>query len=157
MPITMQHESDNLYRVDVRGTLQKAELERCQTDLVLQMQRLGPVRLLFILDGFEGWAPGDNWRDLSFYVTHGQDIERIAIVGDERWRSEALMFVGADLRKAPVEFFSRGRGFGRACLADEVVACNTSGASRRWIWKSRSHHCDQRVDDMRSRFRPSRS
>ena len=44
--------------------------------------------------------------DLTFYVKHGGAIERIAIVGDERWRSESLMFAGADLRKAPVEFFS---------------------------------------------------
>ena len=39
------------------------------------------------------------------YVRHGDDIERIAIVGDETWRSEALMFVGADLRKADVRYF----------------------------------------------------
>ncbi len=44
--------------------------------------------------------------DLTFYVKHGGAIERIAIVGDERWRSQSLMFAGADLRKAPVEFFS---------------------------------------------------
>jgi stage II sporulation SpoAA-like protein len=36
---------------------------------------------------------------------HGDRIERIAIVRPERWRNEALMFAGADLRKAPVEFF----------------------------------------------------
>ena len=68
-----------------------------------------PVRLLFVLDGFEGWEPHDDWRDLSFYVSHGDAIERIAIVGDERWRSESLMFASADLRKAPVEFFSPER------------------------------------------------
>ena len=32
-------------------------------------------------------------------------IERIAIVGEERWKSEALMFAAADLRSAPVQFF----------------------------------------------------
>ena len=56
------------------------------------MGRVGPVRLLFVLDGFEGWEPRDNWSDLTFYVKHGDRIERIAIVGDERWRSESLMF-----------------------------------------------------------------
>ena len=59
-----------------------------------------------MLDGFEGWDPRDDWRDLTFYVKHGAAIERIAIVGEERWRSEALMFAGADLRPAPVEFFA---------------------------------------------------
>ena len=41
-------------------------------------------------------------------MSYGDAITRIAIVGDERWRSEMLMFAAADLRKAPVEFFSEG-------------------------------------------------
>jgi len=47
----------------------------------------------------------DGWNDLTFYVRHGDAITRIAIVGDEKWRSLALMFASADLRKAAVEFF----------------------------------------------------
>jgi hypothetical protein len=66
------------------------------------------VRLLILLDGFDGWEPRDDWRDLSFYTQRGDAVDRIAIVGDERWRSEALMFAGTDLRMAPVEFFSNG-------------------------------------------------
>ena len=68
----------------------------------------GPTRLLVILKQFEGWETNPKWGDLTFYVKHGDSIERVAIVGDERWRGEALMFVSADLRRAPVEFFSRG-------------------------------------------------
>ena len=118
MSIAMHHEGANVYRLEIRGILQKTDLERCQDALVVQMGRTGPVRLLFLLEGFEGWAPKDNWRDLSFYVTHGDTIERIAIVGDERWRSETLMFAGADLRKGPVEFFpGRAIAAARAWLA----------------------------------------
>ena len=55
----------------------------------------------------KGGTPA-RWNDLSFYVKHGDTIERIAIVGPERWRSETLMFAGADLRRAPVGFFAEG-------------------------------------------------
>ena len=48
------------------------------------MGRVGAVRLLIWLDEFEGWEPRDDWRDLSFYAKHGDAVERIAIVGDER-------------------------------------------------------------------------
>jgi hypothetical protein len=106
VPIAMEHERDNVFRVEIRGTLRKTDLERCQERLVGEMRRLGPVKLLFVLDGFEGWERQANWNDLSFYVKHGDNIERIAIVGDQQWRSEALMFAGADLRRGPVEFFS---------------------------------------------------
>lgn len=106
MPIVMHHERDNIYRVEIRGTLRKRELDECQEALAGEMARSGPVKLLFMLLGFEGWEQQAAWNDLTFYVKYGDTIERIAIVGDERWRSQTLMFAGADLRKAPVEFFS---------------------------------------------------
>jgi hypothetical protein len=106
--MTVHHERGNLYRVQVDGSLRKLDLEQCQKQLADEMARVGPVRLLFLLETFEGWAPQDDWRDLSFYIKHGDRIERIAIVGDEKWRSESLMFAGADLRQAPVEYFSDG-------------------------------------------------
>jgi hypothetical protein len=105
MPIALQNDGDNVYRVDMSGLLRKAELDQCQAQLAAEIRRIGPVRLLITLNGFEGWEPGANWNDLSFYVKHGDSIERLAIVGDERWRNETLMFAGVDLRKAPVEFF----------------------------------------------------
>lgn len=106
MPMDVAQESETVFRIDLRGTLRKTELDRCQAQLAAAMRRLGSVRLLFVLDRFDGWEPSDNWSDLTFYSTYGDNIDRIAIVGDERWRSEALMFAGADLRRAPVEFFA---------------------------------------------------
>jgi hypothetical protein len=104
--MNVRHERDNVYRVEVRGLLRKPDFDASGDTLVQEMARVGPVRLLFVLEGFDGWHPHDDWKDLTFYVTHGSQIERIAIVGDERWRSESLMFAGADLRSAPVEFFA---------------------------------------------------
>lgn len=101
----MEHEGGNVYRIEVRGILRRPDLDWCQGRLAGEIARAGPVRLLFLLQGFEGWEPDAGWNDLSFYVAHGDAIERIAIVGPERWRDLALMFAAADLRKAPVEFF----------------------------------------------------
>ena len=106
MPIAMQHEQDNIYRVEISGLLKKEEFDRCQSLLVDEMRRIGPVMLLFVLSRFEGWERSEAWSDLTFYVVHGDSIERIAVVGDDKWRDEALMFAAADLRRAPVEFFS---------------------------------------------------
>jgi hypothetical protein len=105
MPISMQQEQGNIFRLDVRGTLRKADLATCQDRLAGEVGRLGPVKLLFVLQAFEGWEPDPGWSDFSFYVKHGDAIEAIAIVGPERWRTESLMFAGADLRSGPVEFF----------------------------------------------------
>jgi SpoIIAA-like len=114
MPITVRHEHGNLYRVEIRGTLRQLEFRQGERELASAVTRSGALRMLVILDQFEGWDPGDDWRDLAFFVTHGDAVERIAIVGAERWRSGALMFAGRDLRKAPVEFFSNDH-LGDAC------------------------------------------
>jgi len=106
MPITMQHESANIYRLDLTGRLGKADFDRCQESLASEVRRIGRVRLLVVLSQFEGWERNPDWADLSFYVAHGDSIERIAIAGEDRWRTETLMFASADLRRAPVEFFS---------------------------------------------------
>jgi hypothetical protein len=106
MPIRMTHEGAKVFRIDVRGTLLKKDFDGVQLALAEEISRIGPVRVLFVLSGFEGWEPGADWNDLTFFVKHGDSIDRMAIVGDDRWRGEALMFAGADLRKGPVEFFS---------------------------------------------------
>jgi SpoIIAA-like len=106
MSIALQHERENLYRVEMSGKLRKQEFERCEVELADAMKRVGPVRLLFVLKDFDGWENQAAWNDLTFYVKHGGQIERIAIVADERWRNQALLFAAAGLRRAPVEFFS---------------------------------------------------
>lgn len=108
MSISVRHEDGNMFRLDIRGTLRSQDFRNSQEAIAAEITRVGRVRLLILLEGFEGWEPRDDWRDLSFFVSRGDEIDRIAIVGDERWRSEALMFAGSDLRKAPVEFFSNG-------------------------------------------------
>jgi len=101
----LQHDRGNIYRIDLRGRLRAADFGELERDAAREIGHRGPLRLFVRLDGFEGWDEGSNWHNLGFYVKHGDDIERIAIVGDARWRAEALMFAGAGLRKAPVLFF----------------------------------------------------
>ena len=108
MPIAMQHEGGNVYRFDVRGRWRRSDQEQCQQLLATSIGALGSVRLLFVLDGFTGWEPQGGWDDVSFFVQHGSAVERIAVVGDQRWLDDALMFAAAGIRQAPVRFFSPG-------------------------------------------------
>jgi hypothetical protein len=105
MPAIFQRDTANIYRLEISGRLTAADFAVLQRSAASEIEQAGKIRLLVVLTGFEGWAPGGNWSDLGFYVRHADNIERIAIIGDERWRSEALMFVGADLRRSPVSFF----------------------------------------------------
>jgi hypothetical protein len=106
MPITLHRESDRTYRLDFGGRLRRTEVAECEARLADELSRVASVKLLCVLRNFEGWERHNDWNDLRFYLKHGDRIARIAIVGDEKWRSEAMMFAAADLRKAPVEFFT---------------------------------------------------
>jgi hypothetical protein len=106
MSISLLHEDGNVYRIEMSGLLRQSEFQRCEGELADEMRRAGSVRLLFVLRDFEGWEKQGDWNDLTFYVKHGGQIERIAIVADDRWRNQALLFAAAGLRRAPVEFFA---------------------------------------------------
>lgn len=106
MPISLEDEGNKTYRLDMSGVLRKADLDRSQVELVMEMRRVGSVKLLCVLKDFQGWEPHSGWNDLTFYVKHGGAIDRIAIVGDEQWRTEALMFAAAGLRRGPVQYFT---------------------------------------------------
>ena len=65
--------------------------------------------LLVTLDDFEGWEKNEAWGDdLQFQLEYGSEIARIAIVGDERWKDQALLFVGKGFRDTQIEFFPTG-------------------------------------------------
>jgi len=108
MSVRLQHEEGNIYRLDISGRLRSDQFARCQQALATEIRPGCTVRLLVVLEAFEGWEPGEAWNDLSFFVTYGDSIDRIAIVGDNAWRSHVLIFAAVDLRRASVEFFEEG-------------------------------------------------
>ena len=119
MPLAMTHETGVTYRLDVSSTLTRPDLEQWQRALAREIDKHGPVRLLVVLDRFNGWAEDDSWNDMAFYQTHGDRIERMAVVGEDRWRDQTLMSVGAGLRQGAVEYFVPGAiSQARAWLAE---------------------------------------
>jgi len=110
MPASIQHESGNLFAIRISGVLRQAELQDVQTVAAQEITRIGTIKLLFVLDAFEGWERDADWGDLAFYAAHDKDIDKIAIVGDEKWRDHGLAFAGAGIRKATVRYFNPAEG-----------------------------------------------
>ncbi len=105
MPASIQHESGNLFRICISGILRQAELKEVQAIAAQEITSLGRITLLFVLEQFEGWDRDAHWGDLAFYEAHDKHIDKIAIVGDEKWRDHGLAFAGAGIRTAAVRFF----------------------------------------------------
>ncbi|MGR9071447.1 MAG: STAS/SEC14 domain-containing protein [Gammaproteobacteria bacterium] len=105
MAFEIMNKEGETIRVGLRGTLRPAELRELQDlarDLIVNGKR---PRILVIVEDFEGWETREDWGDVDFLMEYGDDIAKIAIVGDERWREEAFLFTGKGLRTTAIEFF----------------------------------------------------
>jgi hypothetical protein len=106
MSMEMRVEGQRLLVVRINGILRQAEFDECQRAAAEVIRAAGKVAALIVLDGFQGWEHRDEWGDMSFLIEHDNDIEKIAIVGQEKWREEVLMFAGAGLRHSSVRYFN---------------------------------------------------
>src|SRR5512140_3630859 len=113
--------TDGILSARISGKLTHAELVALQhaaSDLIKQK---GKVRLLVMVENFQGWERGGDWGDLSFQSEHDAHIERMAIVGDRKWQDLALLFASKGLRKFPIEYYEPGDlAEARAWLAEST-------------------------------------
>ena len=89
----------------ISGKLSQAELADVQKTAAQILQREGTKHLLVIAENFQGWGKGD-WGDLSGQLVMDQFIDRMAIVGDKKWKDLALLFAGKGIRRVAIEYFS---------------------------------------------------
>jgi hypothetical protein len=108
MPVNWEHESADLLVARINGELLKAELGEFQLAVAPIIQASGNMQLLVILEDFEGWEVGKGWEDTGFTDANDEYLSRFAIVGDEKWRDEVLMFSLAGLRPVGIQYFSSG-------------------------------------------------
>jgi len=97
---------DGIVHARLSGVMTLADQQAFE-DLVKRLiDAGGKVRVLVTLEGFEGWAKDSGWGDdLEFQLEYANEIVRIAVVGDQRWKDQALMFVGKGFRDTEIEFF----------------------------------------------------
>ena len=96
---------DNVLWVKVSGKLTKEEY----ADLVPSWEKMiashGKLRLLFQMEpGFTGWEPMAAWDDVKFSLSHQNELERVAMVGDKKWH-ELVTKLGSMLVNCDVRFY----------------------------------------------------
>jgi hypothetical protein len=109
MPVEIIDAAGKLLQIRIRGMLKKADYDRIIQIAKEAIAREGKIRALAILEGFEGWERHEEWGDVSFMIGQGRHIEKMAIVGDEKWRDDALAFTAKGFRPTAIEFFGTSR------------------------------------------------
>ena len=119
MPLNISYEPNDVCVARASGVLKRSEFGAEQSRLGDKIDAGAKPRLFVILENFEGWERGADWNDLDFMLSHGNEIAKIAIVGEPRWEADALAFAGAGFRRAPVKFFPTSQlAEARAWLAE---------------------------------------
>ncbi len=105
MPIQLSEENGGkILVVHVSGKLLKVDYEHFVPEFERLVQVHGKLRVLFDMTGFHGWEASAAWEDLKFGVAHFADIERLAMVGENRWQHGMATF-GKPFTKAAVRYF----------------------------------------------------
>jgi hypothetical protein len=106
MPIKFAIKDENIALIRVTGILEKSEFDQAQRGIASLIQSKNKIRILIITQDFEGWEKSEEWQDTSSIGPNDSFIEKIAIVGDPKWKDLILLFSLKDMRSIPIEFFN---------------------------------------------------
>jgi len=97
--------TEGILTIKISGKLAQPELAASQKEAAKILQQQGRARLLVVADHFQGWEKAGDWGDLSGQMNLDPYVEKMAIVGEEKWQDLALVFAGKGVRHVPVEYF----------------------------------------------------
>lgn len=89
----------------ISGRLTQTELAAAQQATGKIIDAQGKVRLLILIENFQGTAKEGDWGDISFQMQYDDAIERIAVVCEPQWKEAALLFTGKGVRRLAIEHF----------------------------------------------------
>ena len=106
MPVEWKLEDNNLATVHVSGQLGKKEYEQIQASTVSAISTVGKIRILVLLVDFAGWEAVQGWGNISVTEKIDPYLEKMAIVGELKWKDLVEVFTLKGLRPVPIEYFA---------------------------------------------------
>jgi len=101
---TQENDENQILSVMVRGKLKKQDYDMLMPEMEKVIDQYGKMRLLIELRDFHGWSASAAWKDTKLGVKHFKDIERLAIVGENRWE-KGMAFIAKPFTMAKVHYF----------------------------------------------------
>ena len=99
-----EHGETNLVETIASGTLESEDYARLRPVLERNIADYKNVRWLFDMSQLDSVTVGAIWKELTFELTHANDFEKIAFVGDHGWQKWATLAI-RPFTKAKIEFF----------------------------------------------------
>jgi hypothetical protein len=95
-----------IIEVAVTGRLTDADYQRFIPEFERMTSRYKKIRLLFEMSQFHGWDVKAAWDDLKLGAKHYGDVERIAMIGEEKWQEWMARF-SKPFTAAEVRYFDK--------------------------------------------------
>jgi hypothetical protein len=106
MSIAIRKKSKNLLLVHITGILKYSDREHFEMVGRLGIDRDRKIKILVNATHFSGWGEGGDWGNQEFMYEYDPCIEKIAVIADEKWEEQMLLYLEAGRRQASVAFFS---------------------------------------------------
>ncbi len=98
--------SEDLLLVHITGILKYSDQEEYERIGRLEIDRSRKIKILVNATGFSGWGKDCDWSTREFMHEYDPCVEKIAVVADEKWKEQMLIYLRAGRRQALVAFFS---------------------------------------------------
>jgi hypothetical protein len=104
MPIVTDASARDHLVVRATGKLVKEDYAGFVPAFEQAMKERGKLRVLFDTTELTGWDTGALWQEIKFDVKHFSDIERLAMVGAQKWQ-QTLEKIARPLTRAEMRYF----------------------------------------------------
>ncbi len=106
MAVSVSFEAGNLVVMRSSGELKREEVDAAKRQVYHHIMANGPVYCLFLIDEkFKGLHALASWEDIEEDAVIQPNVKRLALVGDLRWRDQALIFLMTAVASFQIEYF----------------------------------------------------
>jgi hypothetical protein len=104
MPLEMTEEG-RLLIATLSGVMRRADSDAIRKRAAQLIHKHGRIRALIVGSDFGGWERSEKWADFELVAERDRYFEKIAVVADQKWKDEVLMFMAKPFREVSIEFF----------------------------------------------------
>jgi hypothetical protein len=106
MTVNVVFEASNLVVIRGSGVLKRSEVDQAKRQIYGHILVHGKVHMLILLEpDFTSYEALVSWEDIEEDAVIQPNVVRIALVGDWRWREQALLFVMTAVAKFQIDYF----------------------------------------------------
>ena len=106
MTVSVSFEEGNLVVIRGSGELKRDEVDQTKRQIYNYILANGEIYMLILIDeAFKSFEAFASWEDIEEDAVIQPNVKRLALVGDLRWRDQALLFLITAVASFQIEYF----------------------------------------------------